>query len=136
MTVEEMEKCLTYGAECVTNAYNDGCNIVSFGEMGIGNTSASSLWMTCFTNIPLKQCVGAGSGLDNAGNAAIMMIRRIRKRLTSASIIHEEIGKEASLFSLKPLCLFQGKMEGDRTHITLHMLLEKPCDLRAVYHER
>lgn len=67
MTEEEMEKCLEYGAECVTAAYNDGCNVVSFGEMGIGNTSASSLWMTCLTNIPLKQCVGAGSGLDNAG---------------------------------------------------------------------
>lgn len=23
--------------------------------------------MTCFTNIPLEQCVGAGSGLDNVG---------------------------------------------------------------------
>ena len=35
--------------------------------MGIGNTSASSLWMTCLTNIPLLQCVGAGSGLNNEG---------------------------------------------------------------------
>lgn len=25
------------------------------------------MWMTCFTRIPLEQCVGAGSGLDNAG---------------------------------------------------------------------
>lgn len=23
--------------------------------------------MTCFTSIPLEQCVGAGSGLDSAG---------------------------------------------------------------------
>lgn len=67
MTENEMEKCLEYGAECVTNTYNEGCNIVSFGEMGIGNTSASSLWMTCLTNIPLRECVGAGSGLDKAG---------------------------------------------------------------------
>ena len=67
MTENEMEKCLEYGAECVTNAYNEGCNIVSFGEMGIGNTSASSLWMTCLTNIPLRACVGSGSGLDKAG---------------------------------------------------------------------
>lgn len=67
MTHEEMEKCIEYGAECVTRAYNDGCNIVSFGEMGIGNTSASSMWMTCLTGIPLKECVGAGSGLNKSG---------------------------------------------------------------------
>ena len=47
--------------------YEEGSNVLSFGEMGIGNTSSSSMWMTCFTGIPLEQCVGAGSGLDNAG---------------------------------------------------------------------
>ena len=35
--------------------------------MGIGNTSASSMWMTCLTGIPLDKCVGAGSGLDKNG---------------------------------------------------------------------
>ena len=38
-----------------------------FGEMGIGNTAASSMWMTCLTGIPLIDCVGAGSGLNNEG---------------------------------------------------------------------
>ena len=35
--------------------------------MGIGNTAASSMWMTCLSNISLIDCVGAGSGLDNEG---------------------------------------------------------------------
>ena len=35
--------------------------------MGIGNTSPSSMWMTCLTGIPLFECVGAGSGLDQKG---------------------------------------------------------------------
>jgi nicotinate-nucleotide--dimethylbenzimidazole phosphoribosyltransferase len=35
--------------------------------MGIGNTSPSSIWMSYFTGIPLADCVGAGSGLDNEG---------------------------------------------------------------------
>ena len=35
--------------------------------MGIGNTSASSMWMTCLTRIPLIDCVGAGSGLNTEG---------------------------------------------------------------------
>lgn len=67
MTYEEMEKALEYGAEIVEQCFKEGCNIISFGEMGIGNTSASSMWMTCLTGIPLDKCVGAGSGLDKNG---------------------------------------------------------------------
>lgn len=67
MTEEEMELCLKRGAEVVRACRKEGSNVLSFGEMGIGNTSSSSLWMTCFTGIPLESCVGAGSGLDNAG---------------------------------------------------------------------
>jgi nicotinate-nucleotide--dimethylbenzimidazole phosphoribosyltransferase len=67
MTMEEMELCIDNGAAIVRDINAAGCNVVSFGEMGIGNTSSSSLWMTCLTNIPLLQCVGAGSGLSNEG---------------------------------------------------------------------
>lgn len=67
MTVEEMEKAIQLGADIVTDCYNEGCNVISFGEMGIGNTAASSMWMACLTDIPLIDCVGAGSGLDNEG---------------------------------------------------------------------
>lgn len=67
MTPEEVEKCLQHGAEVVRQCHDEGSNVLSFGEMGIGNTSTSSLWMTYFTGLPLEQCVGAGSGLDSAG---------------------------------------------------------------------
>ena len=67
MTETEMELCLERGADVVRRCREEGSNILSFGEMGIGNTSSSSLWMSCFTGIPLKECVGAGSGLDDAG---------------------------------------------------------------------
>lgn len=67
MTEAEMELSMERGAEVVRRCREEGSNVLSFGEMGIGNTSSSSMWMTCFTGIPLEQCVGAGSGLDNAG---------------------------------------------------------------------
>jgi nicotinate-nucleotide--dimethylbenzimidazole phosphoribosyltransferase len=35
--------------------------------MGIANTSPSSIWMHLFGNIPLKDCIGAGAGLNNEG---------------------------------------------------------------------
>ena len=67
MTQEEMELALQYGTEIVSDCHKEGCNVISFGEMGIGNTAASSMWMTCLTGIPLIECVGAGSGLDSLG---------------------------------------------------------------------
>lgn len=67
MTPEEMELCIERGAQVVRDSHAEGCNIVSFGEMGIANTSSSSLWMHLFTGIPLDRCVGAGSGLDDEG---------------------------------------------------------------------
>jgi nicotinate-nucleotide--dimethylbenzimidazole phosphoribosyltransferase len=67
ITAEEFELCIQRGASVVKDCSTEGCNIISFGEMGIGNTSSSSIWMSYFTEIPLEQCVGAGSGFDSQG---------------------------------------------------------------------
>ena len=67
MTAEEFDRCIETGADLVDRVADAGCNVVSFGEMGIGNTSSSSIWMHRFADIPLRACVGAGSGLDDAG---------------------------------------------------------------------
>ncbi len=67
MTKEECDLAIERGASVVDKVYADGCNIVSFGEMGSGNTSSSSMWMHAFTGIPLADCIGAGAGLDKPG---------------------------------------------------------------------
>lgn len=67
MTADELDRCLQEGANTVDEVHAAGCNIVSFGEMGSGNTSSSSMWMHLFTGIPLADCIGAGAGLDNDG---------------------------------------------------------------------
>lgn len=68
MTREEFDSCIERGAKVVDDiAEATGCNIISFGEMGSGNTSSSSVWMHLFTGIPLDKCIGAGAGLDTDG---------------------------------------------------------------------
>jgi len=42
-------------------------NVVGFGEMGIGNTTAAAALMHKLTGIPVAQCVGAGTGLTGEG---------------------------------------------------------------------
>jgi len=63
MTLEECEKALAAGREFVKAEAKKGCNTIGFGEMGIGNTSPSSLLMHRFTGLPIETCTGAGAGM-------------------------------------------------------------------------
>ncbi len=48
-------------------AVEDCPSVVGFGEMGIGNTSASAMLMHRGTGIALESCIGRGTGVDDAG---------------------------------------------------------------------
>jgi nicotinate-nucleotide--dimethylbenzimidazole phosphoribosyltransferase len=67
MTVAQCALAISSGAEIVRGLAAAGCNVVGFGEMGIGNTAAASLITHCLTGASLAECVGRGTGLDDAG---------------------------------------------------------------------
>lgn len=65
MTKAQVQACLEKGAEIVTGIHKTGCNIIGFGEMGIGNTSAASLLMSTLCEFSLEDCVGRGTGVND-----------------------------------------------------------------------
>ena len=67
MTEEQMNHTIDIGADLVDDCVAEGSDIISIGEMGIGNTSPSSIWMHLFGGIPLDECIGAGAGLNAQG---------------------------------------------------------------------
>lgn len=67
MSEKQYAKALAVGAEMVDRCHAEGCSIICIGEMGIANTSASSVWMSLLGDVPLAECIGAGAGLDSAG---------------------------------------------------------------------
>jgi len=67
MTLAECRQAMDKGAELVQAEAKTGCNVIGFGEMGIGNTSASSLLMHRFTGIPIETCTGSGTGMQGEG---------------------------------------------------------------------
>ncbi|WP_299619914.1 nicotinate-nucleotide--dimethylbenzimidazole phosphoribosyltransferase [uncultured Tenacibaculum sp.] len=67
MSENQCKAALKAGKKVIQKLHNQGTNIVGFGEMGIGNTSAASLLMSYFTNTPIEKCVGKGTGLDDNG---------------------------------------------------------------------
>jgi len=73
MSIEECELAMEKGSEFVQKEAETGCNTIAFGEMGIGNTSSSSLLMSKFTGLDIEKCTGKGTGLENPG-----LVRKIR----------------------------------------------------------
>jgi nicotinate-nucleotide--dimethylbenzimidazole phosphoribosyltransferase len=87
MSIEAYTKAIQSGAELVLKQHNNGCNCIGFGEMGIGNTSSAALLMHCLTAIPLAQCVGRGTGLnDDQLQNKITVLRQALNRHKNSSV--------------------------------------------------
>ncbi len=67
MSAEQRDAALAKGAELARRLADEGCKVLGFGEMGIGNTASASLLTHCLTGAPLADCIGRGTGLDDAG---------------------------------------------------------------------
>ncbi|RZL33465.1 MAG: nicotinate-nucleotide--dimethylbenzimidazole phosphoribosyltransferase [Rubrivivax sp.] len=64
MSIAQAERALQNGMALVERLPG---NALLLGEMGIGNTSSASLLMQRLTGLLLADCVGRGTGLDDAG---------------------------------------------------------------------
>ncbi len=65
MTDAQLQQCFEKGEDIATTLYESDCNIVGFGEMGIGNTSSATMLMSYLCNLPIEKCVGRGTGLND-----------------------------------------------------------------------
>ena len=65
MTYEQAVKAIETGIEMVDEFVKDGYNLFATGEMGIGNTTTSSTVLKVFTDLPIDEIVGYGSGIDD-----------------------------------------------------------------------
>ena len=64
MSAQQCMEAIESGMELVDELPG---NVLGFGEMGIGNTTAASALMHRLTGIPVADCVGAGTGLAPEG---------------------------------------------------------------------
>jgi len=67
MSLEECRRAMESGREMVRREAAGGCNIIGFGEMGIGNSSSASLLHHRYTGFPLSRCIGRGAGMSDEG---------------------------------------------------------------------
>jgi nicotinate-nucleotide--dimethylbenzimidazole phosphoribosyltransferase len=67
MTRDEAVKAIHAGIEIFEDEFKRGINIAGTGDMGIGNTTASSAITAVFTKKPIEEITGRGTGLDDKG---------------------------------------------------------------------
>ena len=65
MTQKELDLCFEKASQIIEQISITKCNIIAFGEMGIGNTSSASMLMSSLCNFTIEDCVGRGTGLDD-----------------------------------------------------------------------
>ncbi|TAE22755.1 MAG: nicotinate-nucleotide--dimethylbenzimidazole phosphoribosyltransferase [Candidatus Kapaibacterium sp.] len=83
MSHEDCAAAVRRGREIVRGIHAEGCNVIGFGEMGIGNTSAAALLMHSITQIPLEDCIGKGTGLSDAQmQHKVHILQQVVKRHT------------------------------------------------------
>jgi nicotinate-nucleotide--dimethylbenzimidazole phosphoribosyltransferase len=69
MSQAQAEQALQVGIELATEAAQEGIGLIGTGEMGIGNTTASSAITAVMTGRPVSEVTGRGTGIDDAGHA-------------------------------------------------------------------
>ena len=69
MSLAQAEQALHVGIELATEAAQEGIGLIGTGEMGIGNTTASSAIAAVMTGRSVAEVTGRGTGIDDAGHA-------------------------------------------------------------------
>lgn len=115
ITKEALKNCFNYSEKLINNISLTGCNIIGFGEMGIGNTSSAAMIVHYLTNIPLYQCVGRGTGLNQKGiEKKIKILQEAKKfhgNITDPKMVLQTFGGfEVAQMSAAMLSAFEHNM--------------------------
>lgn len=65
MTQAQVEQGFLYGKNHIDEVKKTGCNIIAFGEMGIGNSTIASAIMATLMAISPREAVGRGTGVSD-----------------------------------------------------------------------
>lgn len=69
MSREQAILAVAHGIAVAEEAIAEGADLIATGDMGIGNTTASSAIVAALTGLPVADVTGRGTGVDNAGLA-------------------------------------------------------------------
>ena len=108
MSEEQLHQCMAAGESLLEKHIPKACEVIAFGEMGIGNTAAAAAIFALITELQAQDCVGRGTGISDAQfdkKLALVQqgIDRVRKQYTG-DIVAENIAREVAGFEIIQMC--------------------------------
>lgn len=84
MTQAQVEQGFEFAKHHISKVKSTGCNLIAFGEMGIGNTTIASAIMAALMKIPASEVVGRGTGVSDA------VVKKKQQVIEQAIALHSE----------------------------------------------
>ena len=94
MSEVDVHASIAAGKNIVATIAATGCNTIGFGEMGIGNTSSAALIMHQLLQLPLKDCVGKGTGANE------LQLQQKMNTLQAVSDFHQLTPNNDNVYAL------------------------------------
>ncbi|MCD7825006.1 MAG: cobyrinate a,c-diamide synthase [Clostridiaceae bacterium] len=96
MTQEQCRQALETGIQLVRELKEKGYGILATGEMGIGNTTPTSVLASVFLQLPPREVTGKGAGLPaEALQKKYAVVERTVERLRQLGILSPPLWKQA-----------------------------------------
>ncbi len=96
MDAKRFDEAVRAGVEAVDRAATAGADLLVFGEMGIGNTTAAAAVVATLFDEPAAEWCGRGTGLDDAGVARkVAAVEACRARVRAVTEDAIQILREA-----------------------------------------
>lgn len=96
----EAERCLEVGIEIAEQCHKSGVSLAATGDMGIGNTTASSALIALFTGASVEQVTGYGTGINDATRRhKVAVIKRVLQ--VNAPRVDDPLGALAAIGGLE-----------------------------------
>jgi nicotinate-nucleotide--dimethylbenzimidazole phosphoribosyltransferase len=89
MSEDELASALRVGLDIADGAARDGVAVIACGDMGIGNTTASSAMTAAFLGVAAAQVTGPGTGID--GEMLARKIDVVRRALAANQPGHDPL---------------------------------------------
>lgn len=103
MTLAQAERALRLGQELADSEIAAGSNLLAFGEMGIGNSSAAAAILAAISHAPVANCVGLGTGINEQQLAKkIALVSQAVARIEDRSPLN--VLSEVGGFEIAQIC--------------------------------